>query len=382
MKLKIAIVGAGISGLTAGILLKKLGHDVSIFEKSSSISEYGAGINLSRNATILLERSGLLDGLKDISQYPSRSIIRNYKGSKEIASKDLKGLITCDRRELVKFLSNSFIDQEGDLHLSNEVHEVNASTGELSFKNKEKEKADLVLACDGIKSLAKVNNFKEIEARFSGYVAWRGIVDIENLSNSKKLKDINIYYGPGAHVVHYPIGQKGKINFIAIQSSPDWLGESWRTLGKKEDLLEEFKDWDKDILRLFSNCSKVYKWGIFDRKQLHRLVDSKLVLMGDAAHPMVPFMGQGACMSIEDAYIFSRLLEDHPENLNKALGGYQKLRLKRVSWMQKRSRIQGKFNHISNPLIAKIRNLATRSLISRNIEDIHSYDADLEMSKL
>ena len=78
MKLKIAIVGAGISGLTAGILLKKLGHDVSIFEKSSSISEYGAGINLSRNATILLERSGLLEGLKDISQYPSRSIIRNF----------------------------------------------------------------------------------------------------------------------------------------------------------------------------------------------------------------------------------------------------------------------------------------------------------------
>ncbi len=126
MKLEIAIVGAGISGLTAGILLKKLGHDVSIFEKSSSISEYGAGINLSRNATILLERSGLLDGLKDISQYPSRSIIRNYKGLKEIASKDLKGLITCDRRELVKFLSNTFIDQEGDLHLSNEVYEVNS----------------------------------------------------------------------------------------------------------------------------------------------------------------------------------------------------------------------------------------------------------------
>ena len=111
-------------------------------------------------------------------------------------------------------------------------------------------------------------------------------------------------------------------------------------------------------------------------------MNSKLALLGDAAHPMVPFMGQGACMAIEDAYTLSKLIEKNPNDLDKTLKCYQNLRMRRVNWMQARSRLQGKFNHISNPLLVPIRNLVTKVFISRNIEAIHSYDADLEIAKI
>jgi len=382
MKLRIAIIGAGISGLMAGCLLKKLGHKVEVFEKASSISEFGAGITLSRNATTLLKREGILSGLEGLSQKPMRSIIRDYKSAKEIASKDLKGLIACDRRDLVGLLSNSLLNEGGELFLSKEVTGVNSESGELFFKNKDRINADLILACDGIRSITRSNNFKESNVRFSGYIAWRGIVDSSDLSNSKHLDNINIYYGPGGHAVHYPIGQKGKINFIAIQASPSWLEESWKIHGEKAVFLEGFKNWTEDLLRIFNASRQVYKWGIFDRSQTKILVNSKLALLGDAAHPMVPFMGQGACMAIEDAYTLSKLIEKNPNDLDKTLKCYQNLRMRRVNWMQARSRFQGKFNHISNPLLVSTRNFVTKMFISRNIEAIHSYDADQEIAKI
>ena len=130
---------------------------------------------------------------------------------------------------------------------------------------------------------------------------------------------------------------------------------------------------------VFAAPDKVYRWGIFDRQQPSSLYKGKVVLLGDAAHPMVPFLGQGGCISIEDSYTLAFLVRELDGDMKKVLKHYQDLRLKRGSWIQKRSNFQGKYNHVSNSVLVKIRNLATKLFMNSNVEKIHSYNAHKEL---
>ena len=211
-------------------------------------------------------------------------------------------------------------------------------------------------------------------------MAWRGVADITNLPKYKDNEEINLYYGPRGHVVHYPIGTEGKVNFVGVKYSHLWTKESWREEGGKEDLLKDYLDWNDNLLSLMISPEKIFKWGIFERHKTKTIQKGNVALLGDAAHPMVPFLGQGGCMAIEDAYCFG-LLYSKLENLEKALNLYQQIRLKRGNWIQKRSKLQAKFNHISNPTLMKIRNLLVKKISISSLKSVHSYDANKESIK-
>ena len=378
----VAVIGAGVSGLTAAYALKKIGIEVDVFERSESIKEFGAGITLSKNATILLEDIGLMDSLSSKGCHPMGSYIRDYKKAKVIKSKRLdKNFITLDRRDLVATLATRLEDIGVSIHFDSEIKSIDPTAGEISISNHEKKSYDLILICDGIKSSLRGSYFDNQQPQFTNYVAWRGMTTIENLPKYEGSDKVNVYYGPGGHCVHYPTGRDNLINFIAIEHNKIWSEESWKIEGSKSEFLNCFEGWNEDLLSMFSSAQEVYKWGIFERPLPKTLYRDKCVLLGDAAHPMVPFLGQGGCLAIEDAYCLMSLLMEE-KDINVVLGQYDKLRNRRGSWIQKRSKFQGIFNHVSNPSLAMIRNFITKLIMNNSVNRLHSYDLIKEISKL
>jgi salicylate hydroxylase len=379
---RVGIVGAGISGLTAGCALRQCGIQVDIYERSKNISEFGAGITLSRNATMLLAKLGVLESLAKKSYKPTKSFIKDYKTAKEITSTNFSGFIAADRRDVVEALSKKYIQLGGSLYTSREVESVDEAEGFIFFSDKSKAQVDLILACDGIRSILRDNNFDNSKPRFTNYVAWRGMSDVKKIPEFDGNDQVNLYLGPGSHAVHYPIGNEGKVNFVAVQRTENWEEESWKTEGNQNHFSEAFSEWNDDVLQIFSAPEKVYRWGIFDRRQPSELYKDKLVLLGDSAHPMVPFLGQGGCVSIEDAYTLGFLVGEFRGDVGKALACYQELRLKRGNWMQRRSNFQGLFNHVTNPMLVNIRNLATKIFLNANVKNLHSFNAHAEVLTL
>ena len=378
----VAVIGAGVSGLTAGYALRKIGTQVDIFERSESIKEFGAGITLSKNATILLQEIGLMESLSSIGHHPMGSYIRDYKKAKVIKSKTFdKNFITLDRRDLVATLATRFEEIGGSINFKSEIKSIDPVAGEVLISNQEKKIYDLILICDGIQSSLRGSYFDNQQPQFTNYVAWRGMTTIENLPKYEGSDKVNLYYGPGGHCVHYPTGRENLINFVAIEHNKTWSEESWKTEGNKSEFLNCFKGWNEDLLSMFSSAQEIYKWGIFERSLPKTLFRDKSVLLGDAAHPMVPFLGQGGCLAIEDAYCLISLLMGE-EDINKALQQYDQLRNSRGSWIQKRSKLQGIFNHVSNPIIAKIRNFVTKIIMNNSVNKLHSYNLIKELSEI
>ena len=374
----VSIIGAGISGLTAGCALRQFGIETDIYEQSESITEFGAGITLSRNATSLLNKLNVLEELASLSYIPKKSYIRDYKTGKKITGMDFSGFIASDRRDVVKVLSKKYLELGGNLHLSHKVEQIEIEEGRVTFSNNSKVEADLILACDGIRSTLRESYFDDSKPRFTNFVAWRGMSDINKLPEFEGNDQVNLYQGPGSHAVHYPIGHEGKVNFVAIQTSETWEEESWRAEGDHQYFLEVFKEWNSNLLDIFAASEKVFRWGVFDRQQPSFLYKGNTVLLGDAAHPMVPFLGQGGCISIEDSYTLALLVKELDGDTEKVFKHYQDLRFKRGISMQKRSNFQGKYNHVANPALVKVRNLATKLFLNSTVENIHSYDAHEE----
>ena len=378
----VAVIGAGVSGLTAGYALRKAGIEVDIFERSESIKEFGAGMTLSKNATILLQEIGLMESLSSVGHHPMGSYIRDYKKAKVIKSKTFdKNFITLDRRDLVATLATRYEEIGGSINLESEIKSIDPVAGEILVSNQEKKTYDLILICDGIQSSLRESYFDNQKPQFTNYVAWRGMTTIENLPKFEGNDKVNVYYGPGGHCVHYPTGRENLINFIAIEHNETWSEESWKTEGSKSEFLNCFKGWNEDLLAMFNSAQEIYKWGIFERALPKTLYRDKCVLLGDAAHPMVPFLGQGGCLAIEDAYSLMSLLKGE-EDTNKALQQYDQLRNSRGSWIQKRSKFQGIFNHVSNPLLATTRNFVTKLIMNSSVNKLHSYNLIKEISKV
>ena len=377
----VAVIGAGVSGLTAGYALRKIGIEVDTFERSESIKEFGAGITLSQNATVLLQEIGLMESLSSKGYHPMGSYIRDYKKAKVIKSKIFdKTFITLDRRDLVATLTTRLEEIGGSISFDSEIKSIDPIAGEILISNQEKRTYDLILICDGIKSSLRELYFDNQKPQFTNYVAWRGMTSIKNLPKFEGNDKVNVYYGPGGHCVHYPTGREDLVNFIAIEQNVTWSEESWKIEGSKTEFLNRFKGWNEDLISMFDSSQEVYKWGIFERPLPKKLYRSKCVLLGDAAHPMVPFLGQGGCLAIEDAYCLMFLLTGK-EDLNAALQKYDKLRNSRSSWVQKRSKFQGMFNHVSNPLLATVRNFVTKIIMNSSVNKLHSYNLIKELSK-
>jgi salicylate hydroxylase len=370
----IGIIGGGIAGLTVGCALRLQGINTIVFERAEEISEYGAGISISPNALGPLQKLGIRDGFVDRSFVPEKAVM-HYRG-KEIRSLETQ-VVTSSRQKLIETIYQRYIELGGEIFFEHEYKSLDANSCDITFTNNEAYKVSHVLACDGIKSSARQNHFPSSGVpTYSGYSAWRGI----GLSG---VKDIQFHFGPGTHIVNYPIDHEGRTSFVGVVKTNETAEDSWKTKGSKEAFLEDFRFYDEKILSMVSSSEDIYKWGVYIRPPLNSMYTKNITLLGDAAHPMVPFLGQGGCMAIEDAYTFAGLAKELDCDFKKVQVLYEKIRLQRNNRIQSTSALQGKLNHIKNPLAAFIRNLILRHtpLLAARTEKIWNYNVDEEISK-
>jgi len=363
----IAIIGAGISGLALGCILKKADIPVIIFEKSKDISDYGAGISISPNGIRILKNLKLYDEVVEASSNPRQASF--YSSNKKINSFNID-VVTTSRQVLFKSLYKKYISLDGDILFDHKLCDPNFDDLELHFSNNRSYKVRHVAACDGIKSICRKKIESNNEPVYSGYSVWRAIVE-------KKQKNIKTFLGPNHHIVTYPISDS-KISFVAAIKTPKKFKESWKSIGTYEELRNDLVFSNRDFYSFINEETPLFKWGVYIRPLLKNIKFSNLTLLGDAAHPIVPFIGQGGCLALEDAYIFGRLLTKYNSDIIKAQNAYEAMRIKRINTIANMSLKQGQLNHISNPIIVFLRNFVMKQfppLALKSIrEKIWNYD--------
>ena len=368
----IAIIGAGISGLALGCILKKADIPVIIFEKSKDISDYGAGISISPNGIRILKNLKLYDEVVAVSSNPRQASF--YSSNKQINSFHID-VVTTSRQVLFKSLYKKYISLDGDILFDHKLCDANYDDLELHFSNNTSYKVKHVAACDGIKSICRKKFESNNEPVYSGYSVWRAIVE-------KKQKNIKTFLGPNHHIVTYPISDS-KVSFVAAIKTPKKYKESWRSSGTYEELKDDLLLGNKDSYSFINENTPLFKWGVYIRPHIKNIKYKNLTLLGDAAHPIVPFIGQGGCLALEDAYIFGKLLIKFDCDINKTQNAYEVLRIKRIKTIANMSLRQGHLNHISNPIIVFLRNFVMKRfplLAMRSVrEKIWSYDPEKEI---
>ena len=365
----IAILGGGIAGLSLGCTLLKEGIPAVIFEKMSEETSHGAAISLSSNALRLLDRLDIYNDLRNKSFIHSKATIQGPK--KSICSFNTPEVLTTRRQTLMTLLHSRFKSLGGDINFDHTLINFDAKKCEVTFSNNKKYYFKHLAACDGIRSSIRDSFFQANQnPKYSGYSAWRGI-------GKSALKKIKFALGPGGHVVSYPINNDGDVSFVAVRKEDFQFKESWKELGSLSNLLQDFSTYDSSIFPELKTEEPLYKWGIYIRPPLQSMTAKNITLVGDAAHPMVPFLGQGACMAIEDAYSFAMLCKYKNGNFIDAQKIYDLIRSKRTKKIQKASLLQGKIYHMKNPMMVLARNSIMKytNIPGNDLKKIHAYDA-------
>ena len=370
----IGIIGAGISGLALGCFLKKANIPVVIFEKSNDISEYGAGISLSPNGLRVLKALGIFKKIQRLSGNPNKAYF--FSNNKKVTSFPVD-VITTSRQTLYKSLLENYLSYDGDILFNHELLDLDANSLKISFSNGNIFNVSHLVACDGIKSICRKYHDKlDSEPIYSGYSVWRAIVD-------KKQENIETYLGPNHHIVTYPI-DKSRTSFVAAIKTNKMYKESWRSIGTKEEMLKDLPKIPKKAYSFLDTDINLYKWGVYTRPNIKSLYMKNITFLGDAAHPIVPFMGQGGCLALEDAFVFSELVSKFKNDFSKIQYAYEKIRLKRIKKIKARSEIQGHLNHIKNPFLILCRNLIMKfsPIIPAIVKDIWDYDSSIEINNI
>ena len=370
---RVGIIGGGIAGLTLGCTLLKEGIPAVIFEQSSKEKSHGAAISISQNALRLLDRIDIFSNLKAQSFINTKASINSPQHA--ICEFKTPEVLTTRRQTLMTLLLQQYMSLGGEILYEHTFKIFDQSNCEATFENNEKYTLSHLVACDGIRSSIREQFFTlNQHPRYSGYSAWRGI-------GKSNLKNVHFALGPSSHIVSYPINNEGDVSFVACIKEAYEFTESWKEEGSYNELLDDFSSYDPKIFPAIEDSIKLYKWGIYIRPPLKSMIAHNLTLIGDAAHPMVPFLGQGACMAIEDAYAFGILCKITNCDFAKAQKTYDFVRSKRTKKIQRMSKMQGKIYHMKNPLLAAARNAAMRytNIPSNHLKSIHDYDADDEI---
>ena len=383
--MKILIVGAGIGGLVSALCLNKKGYEVEIYEQSEVLSELGAGVQLSPNATRVLDYLKLTDDLKPHVFEPRSFQFLNYKTEKIISKRELGlkiqddfGLPNFDvhRADLQKVLLNK-VEEEGIKILTNmKVIDVGNEENKAYIKiNEEKIKADIVIGADGIHSIVREKIFEKKESSFTGNVAWRMLIPVDLLPRDLILPDTTVWLGPKKHFVSYHVSGGKNLNCVCLVEQDGWTNESWSERGNIEDLREVYNGWNQTIETLLkiANPNTLYRWALHDRPPMKQWSKGRITLLGDAAHPMLPFLAQGAAMAIEDGAVLADCISSYKDN-EKSLKYFEQIRKPRTSFVQLAARRNAKILHLSG-LAAFFRNIVMGYAGNKIFNKLYSYDA-------
>lgn len=341
--MRIAIVGAGMGGLTAALALLQRGFDVTVYEQAEELREVGAGLQISANGTRVFAALGILDAVLAQSFCPVGKEIRLWSTGQTWKLFDLgpqsvarygAPYITIHRNDLHTALAEAVRAVKPDaIQLGSRCVDVQQwSDGVvLSFAGKPAQRHDLVIGADGVHSIIRRQMFGEMEATFTGIVAWRGVIPMERLPAHLR-RDVGVnWIGPGGHIVNYAIRRGELMNFSSVVENQDWKTESWSSPSTVEACLADYPGWHEDVHAYIRAIPQPFRWALLSRKPLDNWTQGRVTLLGDAAHPMLPFLASGASMAIEDAYVLARALEAYGDDHAVALKAYQGARIERTT---------------------------------------------------
>ena len=386
------VVGAGIGGLACALALLRLGWHVEVLEQAGEISEIGAGIQISPNGMRVLDDLGVTPVLEASLFEPEAIELRMSGSNRRIFRLPMKSVaierwggryIQIHRADLQAALHRAVSATGGVVRTASRVTGyVREKDGASVYLDRdERQFAHLVVGADGIHSAIRAQLCGADRARFTGNVAWRITVPIAALGDQAPPPIGCIWAGEGKHAVTTRIKGGDVANFVGIVEQSDWQEEGWRIKGSTAQALADFGDWDPVLRRMIEASSDLHRWALFDRAPLARWHDGPVVLLGDAAHPMVPSMAQGAVQALEDAAVLARSLEAHGD-VSMAAESYVNLRKPRVTAIQKRSLSNLNLFHKRGRL-AQIAHYApiwaagkiSPNLIHRQQDWIYGYDA-------
>ena len=360
--MKILIAGAGIGGLTAGAALLRKGFDVTILEQAPELTEIGAGVQLSPNATRVLYQIGIGEKLETLACEPPGKRVRLWNTGQSwhlfdmgAVSREIYGYpyLMLHRADLHRALAEAVRALSPDaIRLGEKVEGLRQFGGKVEVTTAQGNvfEADLLIGADGVHSRVRSVLFGADEAVYSGVMAWRGVIDAERLPERLRSAYGTNWIGPGAHVIHYPLRGHKLINFVAAVERDDWLVESWSARGTQEECSKDFVGWHEEVHALISAIDIPYKWALMVREPMTRWTSGRVTLLGDACHPTLPFLAQGAGMAIEDGYVLARCLDRHADDLPHALARYEELRHDRTAKVVRGS--SANISRFHNPRLA------------------------------
>jgi salicylate hydroxylase len=373
----VGIVGGGIAGLIAGCTLQEEGVKTVIFERSKSLNTDGAGITISPNGLRILQKLQIQDRLIQTSFVPN-NILFHQKNRNIAKVVSPENFVTSSRYNLLQILQQKYFDLGGEVLYDHKYKSINQEKIKITFTNNEEYEVRHILACDGINSAIREEYFPlSGPAIYSGYQAWRGI-------GKAQQSDTKFHFSEGKHIVSYPINDNGEVSFTAVLKNDYSAANSWRIKGSKTELLQDFNEFNKEVFSMLGSSDEIFKWGIYIRPVLKSIYIKNITLLGDAAHPMVPFLGQGGCMAMEDGYTFGRLAGANSDNFSKTQLEFERIRLDRKNMIQAASKTQGKIYHLENPIIVFFRNFLLKHtpVIKLRTQKIWAYKIDNEIEKL
>lgn len=381
------MVGGGIGGLAAAAFLRRAGLAATVYEQAPALGELGAGLVVAPNAARLLrrlpsaaglERAGVvLEAAWEFRRWQDGSVLFAQQVGEECARRYGEHIWTMHRTDLLEVLRSAIPDEAVKLgrHCTGATQDAGGVT--LTFSSGGPVRADVVVAADGIHSVLREHVTTASPPRESGLCAWRSLIPAGAAPALARRPVQTLWLGHRHHLVHYPVSGGRLVNVVAFSpAGPDEV-ESWSAVGLAADLAAEFAGWDPRLGELIAAAGHVGRWSVLDRAPLPGWVRGRIALLGDAAHPMLPFYAQGAAQAIEDAAALAVCLATGPWDPPAALARYEQVRRARATQVQEASRGRIPHHHLPDgpEQLARDAAFAGEDPLSHN-DWIYAYDAE------
>jgi salicylate hydroxylase len=376
----VLIAGAGIGGLTAALAIARQGLPVALFDQAERLEEVGAGIQLSPNATRVLISLGLADRLAPATVAPAAIHLRAGGSGHDIAimplgeqarhgapywvvhRADLQGAL------LAAVQSRGGITLKLGARIDGFVLGPQGVAARTSGREGTGEQhGEVLIGADGLWSRLRESLGSRTPARFAGRTAWRAVAPAADVPRAFREPEVNLWIGQGGHLVHYPIRGGAAVNIVAV-TSDDWQSTQWSTAADRDEVLARFPPrlWATEARELLAAPERWQKWALYDRAPSTNWGHGPVTLLGDAAHPMLPFLAQGAAMAIEDAAVVAGALARSPGDPAGALRDYERQRQPRTARVQRAARRNDFVYHLGQP-IALVRDATLAALGGRRL---------------
>ena len=380
LRAEVIVIGGGIGGLSLALGCINAGIKVRVFEKAPELGEIGAGIMLTPNAVKCYDFLGLGGVLSSTGVEPEESVYRRFDTAEEMVRAPLRARMYATygakyfhihRADLHACLLRAVSDQEPDVVKTGySVTEVEQKGDRVTarFENGEMVEGDALVGCDGIHSCVRTQLHGEVNPRFTGQMAWRGMVPADGLPATVTEPVSVSWLGEQKHVIQYGVRGRKFINYVAIVATDEWAEEGWNRPADPREAVKDFEGWHPDLVTLLASTPEdgCYKCGLFDRDPLDRWSDRRITLLGDAAHPMLPFMAQGSAMAVEDAVVLTRTLSSCG-TVEEAFQKYEKTRKPRANGIVLKSRqATNLYQRLTGDKSAQR---------ASNLDDVYGYDA-------